>query len=177
MNINQLLNDISALFMPALLTCILLHGFIKKAPVYDLFIEGCKEGLAAAADITPYIIGIFMAITVMTDSGALALLENAAAPILSLLGIPKELMTFMIMRPVSGSGTLVLVEQLAESSGPDSFLCRCASVMTGSSETLVYAIAVYFGATSVKHLRHTVAGGVAGYIVGIWVSLVLCKII
>lgn len=172
---NQILNSISVLFLPVMLTAILLHGFVKKAPVYDLFIEGCKEGLQAAAEITPYIIAIFAAITLMTDSGALSFLENTASPFLDLLGIPKELMTFMIMRPVSGSGTLVLVEQLAETHGPDSFLCRCASVMTGSSETLVYAMAVYFGATSVKHLRHTVAGGVAGYIVGIWASLVLCK--
>ncbi len=172
---NEILNTISALFIPIMLTTILIHGFSKKVAVYDLFIEGCREGLSAAAGITPYIIAVFLAITLMTESGALSILEDICAPILSALGIPQELMSFMILRPVSGSGTLVLVEQLAENYGADSFVCRCASVMVGSSETLLYAIAVYFGVTSVKHLRHTVAGGVIGYIVGIWSSLVLCK--
>lgn len=171
------LNGISAAFMPVILAAILIYGAAKKAPVYDLFIEGCREGLAAAAEITPYIIAIFLSITLMTDSGALDIIQKAAAPLLNLMGIPEELTTFMVMRPVSGSGTLVLVEHLAKSYGPDSFLCRCASVMVGSSETLLYAMAVYFGVTSVKHFRYTVTSGLAGYIVGIWASFLLCKIL
>ncbi len=83
---------------------------------------------------------------------------------------------FMIMRPVSGSGTLAIIENIAQTFGPDSFLCRCASVMMGSSETLLYAVAVYFGATRVSSLRHTIPAGVAGYAAGIWLSIVLCKI-
>jgi spore maturation protein B len=48
--------------------------------------------------------------------------------------------------------------------------------MMGSSETLLYAVAVYFGATAVKKLRHTVISGVAGYVAGILLSLVFCRI-
>jgi spore maturation protein B len=47
--------------------------------------------------------------------------------------------------------------------------------MMGSSETLLYAIAVYFGVTSVKRMKHTVVAGIIGYIMGIWLSLVLCR--
>ncbi|MBR5229144.1 MAG: spore maturation protein [Firmicutes bacterium] len=173
---SHILSMISSAFLPALLAIILIYGFVKKAPVYDLFIEGCREGLSSAANITPYIIAIFLAITLMTDSGALSALEKLVAPVFNILGLPQELLSFMIMRPVSGSGTLVLVEQLAENFGADSFVCRCASTMMGSSETLLYAIAVYFGVTSVKHLRHTVAVGIAGYIIGIWASFLLCKV-
>lgn len=112
----------------------------------------------------------------MTDSGALDMLEKLCDPVFSMLGMPEELAGFMIMRPVSGSGTLVILEQLADEFGPDSFLCRSACVMMGSSETLFYAVAVYFGATSVKKMRHTVPAGIVGYIIGIWLSLVLCKV-
>ena len=108
----------------------------------------------------------------MTDSGALDMLEKLCDPVFSMLGMPEELAGFMIMRPVSGSGTLVILEQLADEFGPDSFLCRSACVMMGSSETLFYAVAVYFGATSVKKMRHTVPAGIVGYIIGIWLSLV-----
>ena len=102
--------------------------------------------------------------------------EKRAGAILEPLGIPRELISFMIMRPVSGSGTLAIIENIAQTFGPDSFLCRCASVMMGSSETLLYAVAVYFGATRVSSLRHTIPAGVAGYAAGIWLSIVLCKI-
>lgn len=173
---NQILNTVSAMFIPALLTIILVHGFVRKVNVYNLFLEGCKEGLTTAVEIMPFIIAVFAAITVMTDSGALSWIEKACEPLFGLLGMPSELTSFMIMRPVSGSGTLVIVESIAEQYGPDSFICRCASVMMGSSETLLYAVAVYFGATSVKNMRHTVPAGLAGYIVGIWLSLILCRV-
>ena len=173
---NEFLSGLSGLFLPALLGVILLHGFLKKAPVYDLFVEGCRDGIKSAVEITPYIIAVFLVIQIMTDSGALGLLEKLCGPSLEPLGIPRELISFMIMRPVSGSGTLAIIENIAQTFGPDSFLCRCASVMMGSSETLLYAVAVYFGATRVSSLRHTIPAGVAGYAAGIWLSIVLCKI-
>ncbi len=173
---NEIFAAVSGFFLPALLLLILLHGFVKKAPVYDLFVDGCREGIQSAVEITPYIIAVFVVIQIMTDSGALGLLEKLCAPLLTPLGIPKELISFMIMRPVSGSGTLAIVEKIAGVYGPDSFLCRCASVMMGSSETILYAVAVYFGATHVKKMRHTVASGVAGYAVGVWLAVLLCRI-
>ena len=173
---SEILRLISAVFLPCMITVILIHGWVRKANVYDLFIEGCRDGLKTAADVLPFIIAVFLAITLMTDSGALGRLEQLCHPVFQVLGIPDELTGFMLLRPVSGSGTLVVLEQLAERFGPDSFLCRSASVMMGSSETLLYAIAVYFGVTSVRRLRYTVPAGIIGYIVGIWLSLVLCKV-
>ena len=172
---DEILRLISAAFLPLLLCVILVHGWIKGVNVYSLFIEGCKDGLRTAADILPFLIAVFLAITLMTESGALRVLEQLLAPLLHLLGIPEELTAFMIMRPVSGSGTLVILKQLAEQYGADSYLCRCASVMMGSSETLLYAVAVYFGATSVRKLRYTVPAGLLGYFIGIWLSIVLCR--
>ena len=173
---SEIFAAVSGFFLPVLLALILVHGFVKKAPVYDLFVEGCREGIQAAVEITPYIIAVFLVIQIMTDSGALDLLERLCEPLLTPLGIPEELISFMIMRPVSGSGTLAIIENIADTYGPDSFLCRCASVMMGSSETILYAVAVYFGATHVKKMRHKVTAGVVGYVVGIWLSVLLCRI-
>ena len=68
---SQFFSAASGLFLPVLLAVILCHGFLKRAPVYDLFVEGCREGLKSAAEITPYIIAVFLVIQIMTDSGAL----------------------------------------------------------------------------------------------------------
>ncbi len=173
---SNILSAVSAAFLPCIITVILIHGAVKKVNVYNLFIEGCQDGLKTAVDILPFIIAVFLAIRLMTDSGALSVLEKVCDPVFSFFGMPEELAAFMIMRPVSGSGTLVILENLADEFGADSFLCRSACVMMGSSETLLYAVAVYFGATSVKKMRHTVPAGIVGYIIGIWLSLVLCKI-
>ena len=105
---NEFLSGLSGLFLPALLGVILLHGFLKKAPVYDLFVEGCRDGIKSAVEITPYIIAVFLVIQIMTDSGALGLLEKLCGPILEPLGIPRELISFMIMRPLWRSSKISL---------------------------------------------------------------------
>ena len=84
-----ILSAVSAAFLPCLITVILVHGWIKKVNVYNLFIEGCRDGLKTAADILPFIIAVFLAIRLMTDSGALNMLEKLCDPVFSMLGMPR----------------------------------------------------------------------------------------
>ena len=50
------------------------------------------------------------------------------------------------------------------------------SVMVGSCETVFYVLALYFGVTSVKKMRHAFLSGIAGYIAGVMASVYLCHI-
>ena len=79
--------------------------------------------------------------------------------------------------PVSGSGSLVVAETIMKISGPDSLVGRAASVMVGSCETIFYVLALYFGVTSVKKMRHSFTAGLIGYIAGIFASVYICKIL
>lgn len=175
--IASVLNHISLFFIPGIITLVIFFGIFKKAPVYDLFIEGTKDGLKTAMEILPFIIAIFIGIEALVSSGAMEFLENLLGPVFQLLGIPKELISLVLLRPVSGSGSLVLVEKIISQYGPDSFIGRSASVMVGSCETIFYVLAVYFGATSVKKIRHSLSAGMIGYIVGILASLFACMYI
>lgn len=175
--IASVLNQISLFFIPGIITLVIFFGIYKKAPVYDLFIEGTKDGLKTAMEILPFIIAIFIGIEALVGSGAMQFLENILGPVFQFFGIPRELISMVLLRPVSGSGSLVLVEKIIEQYGPDSFLGRSASVMMGSCETIFYVLAVYFGATSVKNIRHAFSAGMVGYIVGIFASLLACMYI
>ena len=62
---------ISAGFMPVMAAIIVGYGLFKKAPVYDYFIEGAKEGLKTAAEILPFMVGIYIAVNGLTVSGLL----------------------------------------------------------------------------------------------------------
>jgi spore maturation protein B len=175
--IASVLNHISLFFIPGIVTLVIFFGIWKKAPVYDLFIEGTKDGLKTAMEILPFIIAIFIGIEALTSSGAMKFLESVMGPVFEFLGVPKELIPLVILRPVSGSGSLVVVEKIIEQYGPDSFIGRSASTMAGSCETIFYVLAVYFGATSVKNIRHAFSAGMVGYIVGIFASLLACMYI
>lgn len=169
--IASVLNQISLFFIPGIITLVIFFGIYKGAPVYDLFIEGTKDGLKTAMEILPFIIAIFIGIEALVSSGAMQFLEGVLGPVFQFFGIPKELISLVLLRPVSGSGSLVLVEKIIEQYGPDSFIGRSASVMAGSCETVFYVLAVYFGATSVKNIKHAFSAGMVGYIVGIFASL------
>ena len=174
---SELLSIISIFFLPFLITVIIAYGILKKVPIYDVFIEGAKEGLNTCIDILPFIIGIFIAIEAITVSGAMDFIESAAEPFFEFLKIPEELISLIFLRPVSGSGSLVVAEAIMEETGPDSFAGRAASVMVGSCETVFYVLALYFGVTSVKKMRHAFTAGLIGYIAGILASVYICMII
>lgn len=174
---NSVLGSISLFFIPGMLTLIMGYGIYKREPIYTHFIEGTKDGLKTAAEILPFIIAIFVGIEALVSSGAMGFLEMIFAPIFSLVGIPEELVSMILLRPVSGSGSLVLVERIIEEHGPDGLIGRAASVMVGSCETVFYVLAVYFGATAVKQMRHALTVGLIGYIVGVIASIYICMYI
>lgn len=171
------LSSISIFFIPIIITVILLHGLKKKVPVYDLFAKGAKDGIITCVEILPFIIAIFIAIESMTASGAMDFLESLLAPILELVGIPKELTSLILLRPVSGSGSLILAEEIMKKYGVDTLIGRSAAVMAGSCETFFYVLALYFGVTSVRKMRHAFSAGLIGYIIGIFISVYICMII
>ena len=161
----DILSLLSIAFLPLLITTILVWGIWKKVPIYDTFIKGAKDGLKTSVEILPFLLGIFLAIGALTSSGAMGFLQETTRPFFEKIGIPQELISLILLRPVSGSGSLVLAQQIMEVTGPDSFAGRAASV-----------IALYFGVTSVKKMRHAFLSGIAGYIAGVMASVYLCHI-
>lgn len=171
----DILSTFSIFFLPLLITVILLYGIKTKTPIYDIFIDGAKEGLKTCIEILPFIIGIFIAIEALTSSGAMDFIQKISQPLFNFLGIPEDLISLIFLRPVSGSGSLVVAEKIMENVGPDSFAGRSAAVMVGSCETIFYVLALYFGVTAVKKMRHAFIAGLAGYIAGILASVYICK--
>ena len=70
----------------------------------------------------------------------------------------------LLLRPLTGSGSLAALEALFETCGPDSRAGRIASVLMGSSETIFYTMAVYLGAAGVKKLPHALGVSLAAYL-------------
>lgn len=171
------LSTLSLFFIPVIISVILLHGLKNKVPVYDLFSEGAIEGIKTAVEILPFIIAIFIAINSLTSSGAVDWLQNILSPFLDIIGIPEELTSLILLRPISGSGSLLLAEEIMREHGVDTLIGRSAAVMAGSCETFFYVLALYFGVTSVKKMRHTFFAGLIGYIIGVLISVYICMII
>ena len=121
--------------MPVMAAVIVGYGLIKKAPVYDYFIEGAKEGLKTAVEIIPFMVGIYIAVNGLTVSGFLDFIYIVFKPLFSLVHIPVELLPLIFLRAVSGSGSFIILQNILEITGPDSFAGRAACSMSGGCET------------------------------------------
>lgn len=166
------LDEFGALVVPATVFLIIIFGFVKRVPVFETFVSGAKEGAVSCFEILPSLVGLMLAVSMLSASGALDLVSSFLRPFAQLLGLPAEVMPLAMMRPISGSGSNALLIQLFNQYGADSFIGRVASVMNGSTETTFYAIAVYFGAVGIKKTRHTIpaalSADLAGYIASVW---------
>jgi spore maturation protein B len=172
--IRATLEAISLWAFPVLLVGIPLAGMIRGIKVYDVFIEGAKEGFQVAVRIIPFLVGILVAIGMFRASGAMDLLTDSLRPLLSRTIFPPELFPLVVLRPLSGSGSLALTTDIIKRFGPDSLMARTAATLYGSSETLFYVLAVYFGAVGVKKTRHMIPSALVGDTVAAIVAIAVC---
>ncbi len=170
----KMLSILSIGMIPAMVTLILIHGAIHKINLYDAFVEGAGEGFKTAMRIMPYLIAIFFAVGIFRESGAMSIFTQLLAPVTNLIGIPQEVLPLVLMRPISGSGALGIVQDLIRTYGADSFIGRVASTMMGSAETIFYTMGIYFGAIAVKHTRHTLSAALVSHLAAVIASVVIC---
>lgn len=161
------LQVISIAAIPALIVFVLIFAAIKGIKIYEVFVEGAKEGFQVAVRIIPYLVAMLVAIGIFRAGGAMEMLGTLVGPITNLIGMDPEVLPLAILRPLSGSGALGVMSELVTTHGPDSLIGRMASVMMGSTETTFYVMAVYFGSVGVYRTRHAVPGGLTADFVGI----------
>jgi spore maturation protein B len=168
------LDAISLWAIPVLLVVIPFAGMLRKVKVYDVFIEGAKEGFEVAVKIIPFLVGILVAIGMFRGSGAMDLLTAGIRPLVAPLGFPPELVPLAVLRSLTGSGSLAFTTDLVRTHGPDSIIARTAATMYGSSETTFYVLAVYFGAVAVRRTRHAVAAALIADLVAAVAAVAVC---
>ena len=172
--IRATLETISLWAIPVLLVLIPLAGLIRNVKVYDVFIDGAKEGFDVGVKIIPFLVGILVAIGMFRGSGAMELVTSALRPLANATGFPAELVPLAILRSLTGSGSLAFTTDLVKTYGADSLIARTAATMYGSTETTFYVLAVYFGAVGVRRTRHAVPAALVGDVVAAIAAVAVC---
>lgn len=166
---------VSVYILPAFIALNFFVGAIRRVPVFDAFVEGAKGALRLAADIFPYLAAVLVAVALFKESGLSAYLAKAAAPVFGFLGIPAELTELIVVRPMSGSGSIGLLSEVYRLYGADSYAARAASVIVGSSETVFYVAALY-GGGRVKRYKGAIAISLVATLAGTVISCLLCRL-
>ncbi|WP_423861762.1 nucleoside recognition domain-containing protein [Alloprevotella tannerae] len=155
----------------------ILAGIRKKINVYDVFIEGAKEGFSTAVRIIPYLIAVLVGIGVFRASGAMDWLIDGLHQLITWTGLPSDWVGALptaLMKPLSGSGARGMMVDSMNTYGADSFVARLSCVFQGSTDTTFYILAVYFGSVGVRHTRHAVACGLLADLAGVVAAIGVC---
>lgn len=146
----------SAYIIPVIFLIVLLASFIRRKEPYGGFIDGAKQAVDLTINVFPYLLAIMVAVEAFRVSGASSYLADAVAPVLEKVGLPKQLAELLFLRPVSGAGSLAILDGIYKTYGADSYIGRCASVIYGSSETVFYVSTIYFSQSKVRNLRYAI---------------------
>lgn len=167
---------LSYLIIPVILFFVSLLILFSKKPLFDSFLNGAKNGLSTSIKLLPILVILICAVSMFSASGAPDYIVKYLSPLLTKLNIPAEIIPLLIIRPVSGSGSTALASEIFEKYGSDSFIGLCTSVIMGSSDTIIYICAVYFGSVSVKKTRHALPAAFFTMIFGIFFACIICNL-
>ena len=170
-------NLVSAIAIPLFIVIFLGWGLVKKVKVYEVFVEGAKDGFTTAVKIIPYLVAMLFAIGIFRASGAMDVVVALLSPLTNLIGMPADVLPLALLRPLSGSGSMGLMTELMKTHGPDSFIGVLASTMFGSSETTFYILAVYFGSVGIKNTRHALPSGLIADFFGMLGAVFITRIL
>ena len=166
----------SHLILFGLVIAFIVAAVNRRLNVYELFVDGAKQGFQTAITIIPYLVAMLVAFGVFRASGALTLLTDAIRLMVDFFGIDNRFIDGLptaLMKPFSGSGARAMMIDTMQIHGADSFAGRLASVVQGSTETTFYVLAVYFGAVNIKQIRHAAACGIIADLGGITAAILV----
>ncbi|SFW31453.1 nucleoside recognition domain-containing protein [Chitinophaga sancti] len=167
---------IGGLVIFSIIVSFLTLGLIKKVNVYDVFIEGAKEGFQTSVMIIPYLVAMLCGIAAFRATGCLDYVTGAIGAVVGWMGLNTDFVPVLpvgIMKTFSGGAARGLMVDTIVHYGVDSFQGKLASVIQGSTETTFYILAVYFGSVNIKNTRYALTCGLIADVVGLIGAIII----
>ena len=163
--------------LPLFILFTLALAVVKRVSLVDSFSEGVREAITLIVKLVPNLVAVFVALELMRVSGLSEMIGKVVSPLFLYLGIPKELIELIILRPLSGSGSLAILEDVFLRYGADSYVGISASIIMGSTETIVYVCSVYLAGEKDKKTGPAVAIALLSSFLGCVLACALARLI
>ena len=164
---------ISKIIIPIITLIVIIYALYKKVAIYEAFLEGVKEGLKISLEIFPSIFAMIISITVLVKSNFI----NALISLINIKIFPKEILPIALLRPISSSSSLMLLNNILKIYGPDSLIGKIASIITGSTDTTIYIIGMYYSSVKIKKIKHSLFIGLLADLICVIISIIVVKIL
>ena len=164
---------ISNIILPLITLIVIIYALKKKVNIYDEFLNGVKEGLKISLDIFPSIFALIISVTIIVKSNIL----NDLISLININLFPKEILPIAILRPISSSSSMMLLNEILQIHGVDSLIGKISSVIAGSTDTTIYIIGLYYSSIKIKKIRHSLLIGLLADLSCVIISILIFKIL
>ncbi len=169
------MNYIFPLIIPLVFAASFVFALCRKVKVYDSFTEGVKVAIPLVLSVFPYVAAVTMLAKLLQTSGLGDALSSWLSPAFAFMGVPEEVAPLILIKPLSGSGSIAVLTEILDGYGVDSYIGRCACVIYGSSETIFYIGAVYFAGLKRKELNAAIWAALISFLASVVFGCFLCK--
>ncbi len=163
--------------IPFIFLIIIIYGFWNKVNIFDSFLDGVREGLKLSFNIFPTMFAMTICINILLKSNIISDFIGLFSSFFNFIGYPKDLVVLGLMRPISSSSSLVILNDILRRYGADSMVGRIASVLQGSTDTTIYIIGLYFSSVGIKKIRYSLLVGLFADFMAIVISFLVVKIL
>lgn len=164
---------LSKIIIPLITLIVIIYALIKKVDIYETFLEGIKEGLDISLSIFPSMFAMIISVTVLIKSNIITDITNY----INISLFPKEILPIAILRPISSSSSIMLLNNILKTYGPDSIIGKIASIITGSTDTTIYIIGMYFTSIHITKIKHSLIVGLLADLTCIIISIIIVNIL
>lgn len=164
---------ISKIIIPTITILVIIYALIKKVDIYEEFINGIKEGLDLSLSIFPSMFAMVIAVTILVKSNIITDITRK----ISITSFPKEIIPIAFLRPISSSSSLMLLNNILSVHGPDSMIGKIASIITGSTDTTIYIIGLYYASIKIKKIKHSLIVGLLADLACVIISIIIVKLL
>ncbi len=162
---------ISNISMILFIFIVFIYGLKEKKNLFELFIDGVVQGLKLVYELFPTLLALIVAVGMIKSSGILDLISKIIAPIFNIFGIDKNLISLIIVRPISGSTTTAMATNIMKEFGVDSNLGIISSCIMGATETTIYVATLYSSKVKIKNIKEVIYIGLIVDFIGIMCSI------
>ena len=164
------------MLLALLILALLLFAAARRVNVFEAFRDGAAQALPLIKSVLPTLALFSAAMTLFRQRGAFDALSRLLSPALLLLGADPALVPLLVVRPFSGGAAVAALTDVFTAYGPDSRTGLTASVLLGSSETIFYSLALYFGSVGVKKTRFAVPVALAALLTSVVTGLLFSSV-
>lgn len=166
------MNKVSLIFIPILILFVIIYSIYKRNNAYSSFLKGSREGLSLFTEVFPSVLGMLLCVTLLSACGLIEDIKSLLVNIIPGFSEFIEITPMVLFRPISGSASIAVLDRIC-SGGPDSFACKMASTIQGSTDTTIYVLSLYFTTVGITKWKHALHVGLLADVIGISIGILL----